>query len=166
LQQITEWFAETQAAGGYRPYYAADPKRGTLQGGGPPGGLGLDREFMESVLLPQIMLYGFLGFTPQPDGFRIEPRLPTSWPSLTVTRIALHDSVLDLTARPNVVEINCRKASTKPLQVSLAPGQWQLVITDANAQPVGVATDHLVKTANDPISLSLGIGQQAKFSKQ
>jgi hypothetical protein len=166
LQQITEWFAETQAAGGYRPYYAADPKRGTLQGGGPPGGLGLDREFMESVLLPQIMLYGFLGFSPQPDGFRIEPRLPTSWPSLTITRIALHDSVLDLTARPHALEINCHKASTKPLQVSLAPGQWQLVITDANAQPVGVATDHLVKTANDPIALTLGIGQQAKFSKQ
>jgi hypothetical protein len=38
--------------------------------------------------------------------------------------------------------------------------------TDANAQPVGVATDHLVKTANDPIALTLGIGQQAKFSKQ
>ena len=166
MQPITEWFAETQAAGGYRTYYAADPKRGTLQGGGPPGGLGMDKEFMKSVLLPQIMLYGFLGFTPRPDGFQVKPQLPTSWPSLTVTRFALHDSVLDVTARPKTVEIQCRKASAKPLQVSLAPGQWQLVITDANAQPVGATSDHLVATENAPISLTLTIGQQAKFSKQ
>ncbi len=166
LLQITEWFAETQAAGGYRPYYAADPKRGTLQGGGPPGGLGMDQEFYESVMVPQIMLYGFLGFTPQPDGFRVKPRLPTSWPSLTVTCIAVHDSVLDVMAGPKALEIKCRKASTKPLQVSLAPGQWQLVITDANSQSVGVATDHLVKTENDTFSLNLGIGQQAKFTRQ
>jgi hypothetical protein len=44
-------------------------------GGGPPGGLGIDEEFMESVLVPQVMLYGFLGFEPTAEGwfFRIEP---------------------------------------------------------------------------------------------
>jgi hypothetical protein len=99
LRQITEWFSEVQAAGGYRKFYEADPKRGTLQGGGPPGGLGMDKEFMECMLLPQVMLYGSLGFTPQPDGFRIGPRLPTSWSSLTVIRIAVQDSALDITAR-------------------------------------------------------------------
>ena len=57
------WFREVQAEGGYRAYYA-QPGRGTLQGGGPPGGLGMDQGFMESVLVPQVMLYGFLGFTP------------------------------------------------------------------------------------------------------
>ncbi|MFM1904016.1 MAG: hypothetical protein RLZZ440_1916, partial [Planctomycetota bacterium] len=47
LAAITEWFASVQAAGGYRAYYAV-PGRGSLQGGGTPGGLGCDMEFLES----------------------------------------------------------------------------------------------------------------------
>ncbi|MDA7868711.1 hypothetical protein N9B28_02775, partial [bacterium] len=60
LEEILKWFDEVQKEGGYRAYYAK-PGRGTLQGGGPPGGLGIDREFMESVLVSQVILYGFLG---------------------------------------------------------------------------------------------------------
>jgi hypothetical protein len=166
LKQITDWFAEVQAAGGYRKYYAADPKRGTLQGGGPPGGLGMDQEFQESVLLPQVMLYGFMGFTPQPEGFRIEPRLPASWPALTITRIAVQDSVLDVTARTDTLDLVCRKGSAKLLKISLAPGQWQLAITDAQAQPVGATTSCVVKTGADKISVTLQTGQQAKFTRR
>jgi len=44
------------------------------------------------------MLYGFLGFQPTPDGFRINPKLPKDWPSLRVTRIHLHDVVIDVEA--------------------------------------------------------------------
>jgi hypothetical protein len=98
LAEIAKWFGETQAEGGYRAYYGKDPARGSMQGGGAPGGLGLDKEFFESVLVPQVMLYGFLGFQPTADGFFIEPRLPSTWPELTVTRIYLHGHVLDVTA--------------------------------------------------------------------
>ena len=62
LKEILKWFDETQKEGGYRKYYANNPERGTMQGGGPPGGLGIDNEFAESVLVPQVMLYGFLAF--------------------------------------------------------------------------------------------------------
>ena len=86
-----------QAEGGYRAYYAK-PGRGLMQGGGPPGGLGMDQEFMESVLVPQVMLYGFLGLTPEPGGFSIAPRLPKGWPSLTVSRVRLHDHEVEITA--------------------------------------------------------------------
>jgi hypothetical protein len=165
LQKITDWFAEVQVGGGYRAYYKADPSRGTLQGGGPPGGLGMDQEFMESVLLPQVMLYGFLGFTPQPSGFRIEPRLPKDWPSLTVTRIAVQDAVLDVTARPGAVELTCRQAASQPLQVSLAPGQWRLAITDAKGQSIGKTSQHSVKTSSPSIPLTLAQDQRAIFSK-
>jgi hypothetical protein len=99
LLSITGWFNETQADGGYRAYYAKDPARGSLQGGGTAGGLGLDHEFIENVMVPQIMLYGFLGFRPTVDGFSIAPKLPKDWPELTVTRIHLHDAVLDITAK-------------------------------------------------------------------
>lgn len=98
LREILAWFREVQAEGGYRAYYAK-PGRGTLQGGGPPGGLGMDQEFLESVLVPQVMLYGFLGFTPGADGYKIQPRLPRDWPSLTIQGIRFHNETLDVTAR-------------------------------------------------------------------
>jgi len=96
LKEICRWFDETQAAGGYRNYYR-DRSRGTMQGGNVAGGLGLDKEFFESILVPQVMLYGFLGFKPTVQGAEFAPRLPADWPSLTVTRVHLHDHVLNLT---------------------------------------------------------------------
>jgi len=100
LREILSWFREVQAEGGYRPYYAK-PGRGLLQGGGPPGGLGLDQEFLESVLVPQIMLYGFLGFEPHADGYSLNPKLPSGWPSLTLQGIRIHEQILDITAYPD-----------------------------------------------------------------
>jgi len=97
LRTIIAWFDEVQCEGGYRAYYAK-PGRGKLQGGGPAGGLGLDKEFLESVLVPQIMLYGFLGFQPNIDGFELNPRLPKGWPSLTISQIHIHDHVVGITA--------------------------------------------------------------------
>jgi hypothetical protein len=98
LAEIAAWFDETRAEGGYRAYYGKNAARGTMQGGNVPGGLGLDKEFYESVLVPQVMLYGFLGFRPTLGGFAVEPRLPSDWPELTITRIHLHDWVLNVTA--------------------------------------------------------------------
>jgi hypothetical protein len=105
LREISTWFEETQSEGGYRAYYKKDPTRGTMQGANVPGGLGIDKEFFESILVPQVMLYGFLGFHPTADGFRIEPHLPKDWPELTVTRIHLHDFVLDIKATANTVSV-------------------------------------------------------------
>lgn len=97
LREILVWFREVQGEGGYRAYYAK-PGRGTLQGGGPPGGLGLDQEFLESVLVPQVMLQGFLGFQATAGGYQVHPRLPKDWPSLAITGIRLHDQLLDIVA--------------------------------------------------------------------
>ena len=100
LQEILAWFGEVEQAGGYRAYYAVEG-RGSLQGGGTAGGLGLDQEFMESVLVPQVMLYGFLGFRPTAESFEIDPKLPTGWPALTVRGIHIHDRVINVTAKAN-----------------------------------------------------------------
>lgn len=102
LKAILSWYREVQAEGGYRAYYAK-PGRGTLQGGGPAGGLGIDQEFLESVLVPQVMLYGFLGFDPSGDGqtaagYRIRPQLPTDWTSLTIRGIRFREQRLNVTA--------------------------------------------------------------------
>lgn len=118
LKGILAWFEDVQAEGGYRKYYAK-PGRGSLQGGGTPGGLGLDHEFMESVLVPQVMLYGFLGFRPTGDGFSLTPKLPADWPFLEVTGIHVQNHVVDVTAyQDGRVGIACRQAGTEPLRVS------------------------------------------------
>ncbi len=97
LQAIISWFIDVESAGGYRAYYR-NPDRGTLQGGGTAGGLGLDHEFLESVLVPQVLLYGFLGFEPTPDGYLLHPRLPSDWPSLTIKDIHFRNQRLTITA--------------------------------------------------------------------
>jgi hypothetical protein len=115
LQAILAWFRAVRREGGYRAYYA-DPARGRLQGGGTPGGLGIDHEFLESVLVPQVMLYGFLGFQPTVAGFTLAPTLPRDWPSLTISGIRIHDFVVDITAeRDGRVRIRVAQAGTKPL---------------------------------------------------
>jgi hypothetical protein len=112
LREILTWFDEVQTEGGYRAYYAK-PGRGTLQGGGTAGGLGIDQEFYESVLVPQIMLYGFLGFDPHGETFQVKPRLPSNWPSLKITGIHFHNQVLDITAyQDGKVEIESRSGSS------------------------------------------------------
>jgi len=124
LKEILVWFDETQAAGGYREYYK-DPSRGTMQGANIPGGLGLDKEFFESVLPPQTMIYGFLGLRPTADGFAIEPHLPKDWPSLTISRIHLHDKILDVTVGTGTA------AGPDPLLATI-PNGWKLVSSPNN----------------------------------
>ncbi len=129
LREILVWFDETQAAGGYRAYYS-DPARGTLQGSNVPGGLGIDREFFESVLVPQVMLYGFMGFKPTAEGCEIAPRLPKGWPSLTITRIHLHDDVLDIAAGPDkAIRVIDRTPDDCPPRIT-TPAGWSVKVVD------------------------------------
>mgnify|MGYP005839693043 CR=1 FL=1 len=129
LGEITAWFDETQAAGGYREYYK-DPARGTLQGGNVPGGLGLDREFFESILVPQVMIYGFLGLRPTASGCSMTPRLPAAWPELTITRVHLKQWILRITAKPGEVKIEGTGPADDPLVVELPKG-WKLAESSA-----------------------------------
>ncbi len=49
-------------------------------------------------MVPQVLLYGFMGFTPTSDGYEIHPQLPTGWPSLTIRGIHIGDEVINVTA--------------------------------------------------------------------
>lgn len=124
LRGIVAWFDEVQAAGGYRKYYQGQ-KEATLQGGGTCGGLGLDCEFYESLLVPQIMIVGFLGFEPRADGFSLDPKLPSSWPELSVRGIRFQGCDFDITADKDSVVITASK-TTEPLRVYLPAGRWQI----------------------------------------
>jgi hypothetical protein len=128
LGEVAAWFGEVQAAGGYRQYYK-DPARGTMQGGNIPGGLGLDKEFFESILVPQVMLYGFLGLRSGADGFTIDPHLPAGWKELTVTRIHLRDHVVDIRATADAIDVIDHTPAAGPLPIRPGPGRKLNVIT-------------------------------------
>jgi hypothetical protein len=129
LREILDWYADVQKEGGYRSYYAPEKGRGTLQGGGTAGGLGVDEEFMESILVPQVMLDGFLGFEPTAEGCRIAPRLPAEWPELMVTAIRLQDHLLDVTARRDgSITVRRRGAGSRPLVIEVAGETTSLAV--------------------------------------
>ena len=69
------------------------------------------------------MLYGFLGFKPTATGCGISPRLPADWPSLTITRVHLHDHVLELTAAGKEIRVVDRADGVAPLEIR-APSGW------------------------------------------
>lgn len=125
LREIVKWFDEAQAAGGYRKYYDGS-REGSLQGCGTPGGLGLDCEFFESVLVPQVMIDGFLGFRPMADGFALDPCLPSGWPELTIERIRWHDLTLRVRATGSYVEITSDGSSAQPCLVRLPRGEHSI----------------------------------------
>jgi len=125
LREILKWFDDVQAAGGYRKYYDGTAREGTLQGGGTAGGLGLDHEFFESVLVPQVMLYGFLGFAPRADGFTVNPQLPSDWPELTVDRIRFQNLILKVRVTRDHIEIHKQGDTDEPIFAHLPEGEWK-----------------------------------------
>jgi len=126
LLEILEWEKEVHAAGGYRKYYK-DPQHGnTLQGCGTPGGLGIDCEFFESSLLPSIIVYGFLGLDASTgDALAIRPQLPASCPQMSIRNLLYHNTVLDIRATKDTIELTVKQQPIEPLHIRL-DGKWKL----------------------------------------
>lgn len=165
LREIVAWFDEVRSAGGYRAYYQT-PGRGTLQGGGKAGGLGMDHEFFESALVPQVMLYGFLGVRPRMDGVAVTPRLPTDWPKLTVTQIALHDQTFSITATPKSIRILAIEGQPPPgRRLYPPPGRWSIRTLDAQGRPLGEAVRVDVPATGKGIALSLRPGESLELTQ-
>lgn len=130
LKEITSWYEDTRKAGGYLEYYKGkkENEEGSMQGGGiGTGGLGIMREFVESLLLPQIMIDGFLGVQPRLDGLKIRPALPKDWPSLTITRIGFQGAVYSITARADGgITVECTAGELfKPGLLFPPDGAWK-----------------------------------------
>ena len=124
LQGILKWYQDVKDAGGARPYYAV-PGRGKLQGGGTAGGVGIDEEFYESVLVPAIILDGFIGFSVRPDGFDLHPHHPAGVKNLMVSNVAYRDLLWDIEATPGAVTFRVQSGKVDaPLRVGLPDGTW------------------------------------------
>lgn len=130
LKEIIAWYEDTRKAGGYSEYYSGKKanEESSLQGDGiGTGGLGIMREFLESLLLPQVVIDGFLGLTPRLDGLAIQPQLPSAWPSLTITRIAFHGAIYSVTARADgSITVDCTDGELiQPSRLFLPAGAWK-----------------------------------------
>jgi hypothetical protein len=122
LEEILIWFEETQQTGGYAAYYAS--QKGALQGANVGGSLGIASEFFESVMVPQTILTGFLGFTPRGDGFLLHPRLPDGWSELTIDRIRWHGLTLKARVAHDFLEIYKQGRAEEPVRIGLPEGDW------------------------------------------
>ncbi len=128
LGEIMDWWKDVQAEGGARTYYKT-AGRGSLQGGGTAGGLGIDVEFYESILLPSVILDGFLGFAARPAGFALDPRLPAKAGKISIRGVSYRDMVWDVEAEGKAVAFHVRSGEVDaPLRIRLPEGAWQAVI--------------------------------------
>ena len=105
-----------------------------MQGGNVTGGLGLDKEFFEPILVPQVMLYGFLGLWAGADGVTIDPHLPAGWKELTVTRVHLRDHILDIRVKPESIDITDHAPTGNQLPIRAGPGRKLKVIAQRAPQ--------------------------------
>lgn len=118
LEGILSWYARVKEAGGFRAYYN-DPSKGTLQGGGTAGALGLDNEFVENVRAPYAVIEGIIGYRPTADGLEILPRLPAIWPSAKVTGLAFRDQTLEVDLLPNQITLRAVGGTPQTLRIVL-----------------------------------------------
>lgn len=171
LKEILAWYGEVQTEGGYRNYYRPETAatRGNLQGGGTAGGLGIDAEFHETLLVPLIMTEGFLGLSVTPERIRFAPQLPQEWPSLEIGRIQYRDWMLHAKATPYAFELELETSGTaRPMEVELGAGRWDVRVLDAQNQVLGTAaagaTEGTTIVIHDPASTRLVATRAAELN--
>ncbi len=133
VKEILVWYERVKAAGGFRSYYD-DPSKGTLQGGGTAGALGLDNEFVENVRAPYAVIEGILGYRLTPDGLEILPHLPTSWPSARVTGLAFRDQILTVEILPNRITLEATGGTPQTFRIVL-PADFKEAASTVTLKP-------------------------------
>jgi len=108
FKSVMDWYADVWDAGGYRAYYNGG-ERGTLQGGGKPGGLGIDAEFTETALVPLVFLYGFLGINATTEGLEIQPNLPSELEYAGVEGLSYLGAEFTITVKRDGITVKCNK---------------------------------------------------------
>ncbi len=125
LSEMLAWEDEVWKEGGYREYYK-DGKRGTtLQGGGTAGGIGIDAEFFESILVPSVVVYGFLGLEPRADCLALRPNLPSQCPEMSIRNLLYRGCRMDVTARDRRIKVTVHDRPREALRL-VVEGEWRL----------------------------------------
>ncbi len=149
IQEMMAWFEDVKSAGGdgsyfYRKYYDGHPERGRQQGGGPAGGLGLDREFLgDAASGTFVPIWALMGLKPEKyKQLTVRPFLPDGWPYVEVNNIYWHGNHLSLKADKSSVTVggNLPNASGMTLKVVLRDLP-QAVSVSFNGKPVRTTRD-------------------------
>ncbi|MBQ0106241.1 MAG: hypothetical protein KBT47_09465 [Armatimonadetes bacterium] len=101
---ILDWYSDIEKAGGYRQYYDNYPEN-NMQGSGEAGGIGIDMEFVESIITPYTIVEGFLGYKATVQGFDIKPNLPKEWDSVEIDNIYFRNISLDIIAKRDKISV-------------------------------------------------------------
>ena len=140
LQAIQGWYEEIKTYydgisnadpyNFYRYYY--ENKGITMQGLGTAGSIGIDREFLESLLPISSVAYGFFGID-SIDGktLQIAPELPAELSCWSMENLAFNMVKYDLTIYDNAIQITDVRGTTTGLKL-------QVVLDKANGQKVYV----------------------------
>ncbi|MFZ5830062.1 MAG: hypothetical protein ACOY3P_08240 [Planctomycetota bacterium] len=128
LKAIMDWDDECWQAGGYRAYYKDGKPGTTMQGGGTAGGVGIDQEFLETSMVPAIVVRGFLGLNPDPESLCADPAPPPAAPRVGVSDMLYRGVRLDVAAERQGEDlrltIELKDEPIDPLRVRLAEG-WR-----------------------------------------
>jgi hypothetical protein len=73
----------------------------------------------------------------------LNPRLPEDWPSLQITGIQIHDSILTIAASRDDITVTQTNGSAKPLTIDLPPGFARL----SYGEPIKLDQDVPVRSA-------------------
>ena len=68
------------------------------------------------------------------DGFSITPRLPSVWKELSITRIHLHDHVLDLRITADKIEVTDHTPAGRPLDIKHPPNRKLTIVYTVRGQ--------------------------------
>jgi hypothetical protein len=161
-KDIADWYIDVVQAGGVRKYYATSPGGATLQGGGTAGGLGIDYEFVETIMAPYTMIAGFLGYHPRTDGLVIKPRIPSDWPSLKITQLRYRQAILSIKASKNQIIIECKGSVPAKTRLYVDQGLWNIHQESIN-RPL-VSYDKTVES-NGSIEVDIKNGNVITLSK-
>ena len=161
LEGLLDWDREVRASGDYRAYYAV-PGRGSLQGGGTPGGLGIDHEFLESCLPPSIVVLGFLGLDPDGTVLNVRPRLPAACPAMAARDLQVLGARIHILARDGEIRIELPEPPPRPLPVALPAGYRPRVgpgLDRAEPDPSGLRSARSVGVAGEDGTFTAGSRQ-------
>lgn len=116
-----EYLEDVREEGGFRQYY--DNRGLSMQGGGTPGGIGVDYEFLESSIPPAFVPYGMIGMNPLGDALELNPALPAELPSVSASNIMYWGARMDVTVTHDSITIDLKDRTFEPIRLVL-PGTW------------------------------------------
>lgn len=130
---MLDWYNSAQNEGGYRQYFAN--RSINMQGGGTPGGIGVDSDFTDAAIAPLPILYGFIGVNVDKDVFVVAPSIPSelTWMQVSNVNYQSCDTTVYVSTTQIKVTMNISTGTKKMKFGSLTPNTEYNVLKDGAA---------------------------------